>query len=80
MDSLQILNVVNKLVGRIHPVGETNVDHIRLENLKIMCELCQELLIEINSVAVSNRHRYEHSVLQIQQQAEQFINRMKKNL
>ncbi len=78
MNSIEVLKVINKLVGRIHPVGESHTDSERLENLKVMCEVCQELMVEINSVNVSNKHRYEHSVLQCQQMAEQFINKIKK--
>ena len=33
-------NVVEKLIGNIRPIGKTEVDEKRLENLKAMCQKC----------------------------------------
>lgn len=42
--------IVNQLIGSIRPIGELGVDKQRLENLKEMCELVSELVIQIDSV------------------------------
>ena len=36
-------DVVKKLIGEVRPVGETNEDNRRLENLKALCELMDEI-------------------------------------
>ena len=37
-------DVVKKLIGKINPIGETNTDNERFENLKAMCELVNNLI------------------------------------
>ncbi|GAI86093.1 unnamed protein product, partial [marine sediment metagenome] len=44
MDEEILYTVVKKLIGNINPVGETNTDNERFENLKIICELTNKLL------------------------------------
>lgn len=61
MKELSIKEIVIKLVGRIDPVGETITDAARLEALKSLCSLVDDLVAEINSVIVCNRHSYESS-------------------
>lgn len=56
------LEIVKKLVGPINPVGETTTDNQRFENLKIMCELVDSLLIEIDKVNYDNIDSKEFSV------------------
>lgn len=53
--------IVKKLVGRIDPVGETNTDNDRYENLKVMTELVDALLTDIDMVAMYNKNRQEFS-------------------
>jgi hypothetical protein len=36
---MEIYDVVNKLVGPIMPVGKTETDETRFENLRVMTEL-----------------------------------------
>ena len=48
---MDIHEVVGKLVGRIDPVGETNEDNRRFENLKIMADLVNKLLFNIDEVS-----------------------------
>ena len=47
MSSKTNTEIVNKLIGRISPVGETNEDNERFDNLKSMCELLEQLFIEV---------------------------------
>jgi len=48
---MDIHEVVRKLVGPISPVGETNADNVRYENLKELIELTDKLVGDISSVA-----------------------------
>lgn len=58
---MEIYDVVKKLVGPINPVGETNTDDERFKNLKVMTELVDELLTDIDTVAYKNKDSYEFS-------------------
>lgn len=53
--------VVDKLIGPVDPVAETNEDSKRLENLKEMCDLASHLMRRIYGVA-NQLNRHEHSV------------------
>jgi hypothetical protein len=44
-------DVVKKLVGEIMPVGSSEIDALRFENLKEMCTLVNALVTEIDKVA-----------------------------
>lgn len=59
---MDIYEIVKKLVGDIDPVGESNTDATRLENLKVMTSLVDKLLSDINDVSVYNKNRVEHSM------------------
>jgi len=59
MEGCDIHYIVTKLVGAIDPVGETNEDNARFENLKVLTELVEDLLTDINCVYhYINRHEY----------------------
>lgn len=51
MDSMNIHEIVTKLVGPINPVGETNADAQRFENLEVAIDLANRLLFDIACVA-----------------------------
>lgn len=55
-------DVVKKLIGEIRPVGDTNEDNKRFENLKSMCELVKELLYEIDNTSCSYPFSKEFSI------------------
>ena len=48
--------VVKKLVGKINPIGETNTDDKRFNNLKEMCALIEKLL-----TLIAELHQYENN-------------------
>lgn len=54
--------IVKKLIGQIKPVGETNTDNERMENLIQMCNLVENLLYDIEDMAFLNRDSQEFSV------------------
>ena len=53
--------VVKKLIGEITPIGETNTDNKRFENLKAMTELVDKLLTDIDDVAYLNKDSHQFS-------------------
>lgn len=65
--------IVKKLVGNIQPEGASHIDSERLENLKAMCELVNELVTEIDAVAYENRDRNEFSVKKMADYASDFL-------
>jgi len=58
---LSVLDVAQKLIGPIDPVGESRTDEKRFQNLKQHCELIELLVQEVEVVAM-NQTRVEHSM------------------
>jgi hypothetical protein len=58
---MEIKEIVMKLIGAVDPVGETNEDERRYQNLKALVALADELLHEINDVTYC-RTRHEWSM------------------
>lgn len=73
---MELYDVVTKLVGPIRPVGKTETDEIRFENLKTMCDLVNALLTDIDSVAMC-AHRSEFSVSRAGKYAADFQTNMR---
>lgn len=59
---MDVYDVVNKLIGPIAPIGETNEDERRFENLKSVIRLTDKLLFDIGAVARGNKDRDEYSM------------------
>lgn len=66
-------DVVKKLIGKITPVGETNTDNERFENLKAMCELVDNLITDIDDMAYMNKDSREFSVKRASEYASNFL-------
>jgi predicted nucleic acid-binding protein len=60
MQAQVLAEVIVKLIGKTNPIGETQTDNERFENLKIMCEVVNIMVKEIDDVA-SNRTHFEFS-------------------
>jgi hypothetical protein len=58
---MDIVEIVMKLVGPIDPVGETNADNKRLENLRALCDTVAELADKIDDVRFLNAVAFEYS-------------------
>ena len=56
-NSEQIYAIIEKLTGKIKPVGESNEDRNRLKNLETFIEVFQRMHIEIDDIA----YRYSES-------------------
>lgn len=69
---MEIHDIVNKLVGNICPVGETNEDNKRFDNLKSHLELVYTLLNDINAVATF-KDRLEYSMSRAGEKADKFL-------
>jgi hypothetical protein len=61
MNANTIKEVVVKLVGPVYPIGETNTDDKRFDNLVVLCDLTNELITLIDGVAWENRDCVEYS-------------------
>lgn len=72
MDKDVIYTVVCKIIGPIQPVGESNEDDRRFENLKVVTHLVDKLLFDINHVAV-NKTRSEYSMKRAGELASRFM-------
>jgi len=70
---MDIFEIVEKLCGPINPVGKTETDENRLENLKIMTELVDNLIEIIGHVARQNKDRTEHSMKVAGEHAHKFL-------
>lgn len=60
-EELNLHELVKRVVGPIRPVGETNTDNKRFENLKTMTALVDKLLTDIDKVA-EDKDRVEYSM------------------
>lgn len=65
--------IVMKIIGRIRPVGETNTDDERFENLKQMCELVNNLVARIDAIGYEFRDSQEFSVKRASDYAKNFL-------
>jgi len=64
--------VVKKLIGPIEPVGETNTDNARFENLVNMIDLMENMLADIADVA-ERETAPEYSVSRAGKEARKFL-------
>ncbi len=69
---MNLHQVVLKLIGRINPVGETNEDNERFENLKEMTNLVEQLLSDIRRVS-SYKDSGQYSVQRSGEYADNFL-------
>lgn len=70
---MELIDVVEKLIGKVRPVGESNEDVSRFRNLMQMINLTNELIKRIDAVAYDNRDAREHSVKQCADLAKDWI-------
>ena len=75
MKAEQIIEVINKLIGEIEPIGETNYDNKVKENLNTMVEIVGHYVDEICEVAQMNS--YCASIQDCRAIAKDFINGLK---
>ncbi len=78
ISEIDLLVVVQKLVGPVRPVGETHADNARFANLKRLTELVDRLVYELDAVA-ENRHRPEASMKRAGEFADSFLDGLREN-
>jgi len=61
---IDVYEVVKRLVGEITPIGETQTDEIRFENLKVLTVLFKKLHCDLDDLAFYNKNRKEFSMNQ----------------
>lgn len=67
-----LYTVVKKLIGDISPKGDSSRDKQILENMKMMCNLVDRLLTDIDDIAYRNRDCHQHSIKEIVEYANNF--------
>ena len=72
---MEIYDVVKKLVGEIKPIGETNEDNRRFKNLKVMSDLVDRLIYDIDNVAAGN-NSYMDSIKKAGKFADEFLTQL----
>lgn len=72
-------DIVKKLIGNINATGDSSRDGERLENLKMMCNLVEDLIVEIQFVT-RDKDAYESSIKEIGQFAFKFLSRLKEKI
>ena len=77
--SFTVQEVVENLIGKIQPVGETNEDGQRLVNIHCMCDLVYDLIYEIRQAGKSS-DRSEDSMKKIGMVAKNFLDNLKLEL
>lgn len=71
MKAEQIIEVLDKLIGRIEPIGETNYDNKVKENLNTMVEVVGHYVDEICEIAQMNS--YSASIQDCREIARDFV-------
>jgi len=69
-------DAVMKLIGPIHPIGCSATDNNRLENLKALTNLAEELIAEVYEVMAYNHAHYENSRLIAADHCQKFFKRI----
>lgn len=67
--------VAMKLIGPVHPIGDTRADDERFENLKALTDLTDALLAEITMVARA-KTAHEYSVKRAGEFADKFLDQI----
>lgn len=75
MDTDNIIYVIDKLVGGITPIGETNYDNKAKKNLEVMIEIVGHYVDEICEIAQTNS--YMASIQDCQKISRDFIKGLK---
>lgn len=70
---MELKEIVLKLVGDINPHGDSSRDEKTFENLKVLCNLVEELLTTIDYVHYNNKNAFEFSVKRASEHAKKFL-------
>ena len=70
---MELIDIVDKLVGRIDPIGDTAIDNERFENLKVYCELIDTMVRNIDDIAYNNMNSELSSIKKAADYASDFM-------
>lgn len=73
---IDVCEVTKKLIGAVEPIGETTTDGKRLENLRIMIVVMENLLIDLHGVS-EYRNCHEYSMKKAGDLANVFLQNLK---
>lgn len=59
---IDVYEVVTKLIGPIDPIGETNEDNRRYENLRNLTQLVDRALSDIDRISMSCKDDHRFSI------------------
>jgi hypothetical protein len=76
---MEMIDVVNKLIGRIQPIGESNEDAKRYNNLLAMCALTDQLITQIGLVS-NLRNDGRGSMMKAGKYADEFLRDIKDSI
>lgn len=79
MKAETVIEVVKTLVGEVDAVGSSHIDEKRLENLKVMTEVIDELIEEV-IYSASTKDDYRYSMQQIGKYAFEYLKEWKETL
>ena len=79
MKAETVIEVVKKLVGEVDAAGSSHIDEKRLENLKVMTEVIDELIREV-IYSASTKDDYRYSMQQIGKYAFGYLKEWKETL
>lgn len=65
--------IVMKLIGSIQPAGDSGLDRERMENLKALCALVDNLVVEIDRVVTDNEHAHQASIKEMANYSKNFL-------
>lgn len=71
--SIDIYDVVRKLIGDVEPVGETHIDNIYYENLQQLTALTEQLLTDIWSIEAQYKNNHQYSMKRASEHCARFL-------
>ena len=72
----QIYEIIQKLIGKIRPVGESIEDAERLKNIKTFIQVFEKMHIEIDDIAYQYKDRHEVSIKAIADRCNKHLDSM----
>jgi hypothetical protein len=62
MKKEQIVEIIEKLIGSIEPVGDASIDGKREENLKVFIGVFEDMLNTLDNISYENRDFHQVSI------------------
>lgn len=79
MKILDTYQIMEKLIGPIDPIGETNTDNARLDNLVEFMILTQKMVQKVKEIS-RNQNRVEYSIKRTGEYAEHCLKHIREDI